>query len=369
MDLAPSTPDLPTGPTFIDQLIHELSSIQPDPLASPQTQTQVHQHQLRSSTSLSQTRAQNALSRLSPTHAAKVKPLLLTLHCVFPNDVLPALDILDRGLVQRVGVDRTSGGEEVERVVHPPNDEQSGSVRVPQQQQQQQQQSLDEPQLEVSDTATCSIPDPRTLHTPQGVGEQDHPQPDVHVHAPAPHRGRERRGSVFLVTSTSSAAAAPAPQQPSTLFPTSTPSPKTPLRNPTPTPSIHSHPPPSQVYEVRLQAWNCTCATFILSAFRNLPSRQSIADPNTKTTSPRPARVHSHGQDDVEKELRFASATGYPFGGTLTSLVDRETPPVCKHLLACLLFVRCPGLFRDGGFMDLRVSREELAGWCAGWGG
>ncbi|KAF7719218.1 Uncharacterized protein PECH_008251 [Penicillium ucsense] len=350
MNLAPSTPDLPTGPTFIDQLIHELSSIQPDPPASPETQPQVHQHQhqLRSSTSLSQTQAQNALSRLSPTHAAKVKPLLLTLHCVFPNDVLPALDILDRGLVQRVGVNRDSGGEEVERVVHPGDDEQSGSVRVPQQQ------SLDEPQLEVSDTATCSIPDPRTLHTPEGVGEQDRPQPDVHVHVHAPHRGRERRGSVFLVTSTSSAAA----QQPSTLFPTSTP-----------TPSIHAHPPPSQVYEVRLQAWNCTCATFIISAFRNPPSRQSIADPHTKTTSPRPARVHGHGQDDVEEDLRFASATGYPFGGTLTTLVDRETPPVCKHLLACLLFVRCPGLFRDGGFMDLRISREELAGWCAGWGG
>ena len=52
------------------------------------------------------------------------------------------------------------------------------------------------------------------------------------------------------------------------------------------------------------------------------------------------------------------------FGGI--SLGD-GMPPVCKHLLACVLAERCKGLF--GGFVEERdVSVEEAAGWAAGWG-
>ena len=52
------------------------------------------------------------------------------------------------------------------------------------------------------------------------------------------------------------------------------------------------------------------------------------------------------------------------FGGL--SLGD-DMPPVCKHLLACVLAERCKGLF--GGFVEERdVSVEEAAGWAAGWG-
>jgi hypothetical protein len=67
-----------------------------------------------------------------------------------------------------------------------------------------------------------------------------------------------------------------------------------------------------------------------------------------------------------------ASASAvYPFGGTLTCPTDRDSPPACKHILACVLFARCPGLFGDGGDdgRGVDVSMEELAGWCAGWGG
>jgi hypothetical protein len=58
----------------------------------------------------------------------------------------------------------------------------------------------------------------------------------------------------------------------------------------------------------------------------------------------------------------------YPFGGTLTRDTDKGSPPACKHILACILFARCPGLFGQYGDGKL-VSLEEMAGWCAGWGG
>ncbi|EPS27422.1 hypothetical protein PDE_02365 [Penicillium oxalicum 114-2] len=109
----PPPAPLPTAPEFIDQLITKLSNIQP--LAPPQLQpdvttTSIVGHRLKPVPAPAPAPAgSNVFSRLSPTQLAQVKPLLLTLHCLFPNDVLPALDILDRRLVQQVRV-RVSGG-------------------------------------------------------------------------------------------------------------------------------------------------------------------------------------------------------------------------------------------------------------------
>ena len=138
------------------------------------------------------------------------KPLMLTFHCLFPNDFLPALDILDRKLVHSVHCD---------------------SVEL------------------------------------------------------------------FLVTSTAS----------------------------------------SDRYEVRLQAWNCSCPTFALAAYR-----------------------------DVQTAMRNPPDIPYPFGGALARTAQ---PPVCKHILACVLHARCPDLFGNENENGALISKEELAGWCAGWGG
>jgi hypothetical protein len=41
-------------------------------------------------------------------------------------------------------------------------------------------------------------------------------------------------------------------------------------------------------------------------------------------------------------------------------------PPVCKHILACVLVEHC-GLF--AGFLENKgISVEEAAGWAAGFG-
>ncbi|CAG8136210.1 unnamed protein product [Penicillium olsonii] len=150
------------------------------------------------------------IDRLILELPSDIKPLMLTLHCLFPNDFLPALDLLDRKLV-------------------------------------------------------------RSVHF--GITE------------------------LFLVASTAS----------------------------------------QESYEVRLHAWNCSCASFTLAAYRSQPAE----------TTPSPEQVP------------------YRFGGISQTA---QMAPVCKHILACVLYARCPTLVGDDTG-SIAISREELAGWCAGWGG
>ncbi|KAL4898419.1 hypothetical protein BDV59DRAFT_4057 [Aspergillus ambiguus] len=187
---------------------------------------------------------ENILSQLASctdTPLSQTKPWMLTLHCLFPNELLLALDILDRRLVKRLRRDSSPGADELFFVI------------------------------------SASAPPSLALST-----------------APA-----------------------------------------------------------TKGYEVRLHAWNCTCPTFALAAFRDPPPGD---DPD-----PEPAPV------------AVSVAPAYRFGGSLTRGSTAVPPPVCKHLLACLLAVRCPGVVGGADSDDpcavVKVSPEEMAGLCAGWGG
>ncbi|CEJ54711.1 hypothetical protein PMG11_01007 [Penicillium brasilianum] len=300
MDLDSSLNNLPSSAGFIDQLISELSSFQPElptaELDPPRTQT-AHQPK----------QPQNALSRLSAHQLAKVKPLLLTLHCLFPNDLLPALDILDRRLVQRI----VMRGDKIHAVPSAPTQDQTASPG----------------NEEIRHDATNTIYPNMLDETSDDTLDED--------------------PFLFLVTSASSAPVHP-------IVATGAPSLST-------SSTTHATYQPQKVYEVRLDAWNCTCPTFTLSAFRDLDSRlSSISNPNA------PAELPS--ESAMLRDRDDGSAV-YPFGGTLTCTTDRASSPVCKHILACVLFARCPGLFSGRGDAGRGVSMEEMAGWCAGWGG
>ncbi|KAJ5619588.1 hypothetical protein N7510_003572 [Penicillium lagena] len=180
-----------------------------------------------------------------------LKPLMLTLHCLFPNDLLLALDILDRRLVR---------------------------------------------------------------HLVYTVEEDVSPTSNPNI---------------FLVMSASTAPSTGGSLSSSTF-------------------TQHQ-----KGYEVRLHAWNCTCPTFALSAFREA---RPAAD--AETTTP-----------EVVQDQPSEKNLAYPFGGTLTRPTAEGAPPICKHILACVLFARCPGLFAPDEDERCAVSMEELAGWCAGWGG
>lgn len=270
MDTPTAAPNLPSSTCFVDSLISEIADIK----GSPKSPVDAGDRDPpRLSTAPQEKQAQNVLAGLSTWDVARIKPIILTLHCLFPNDLLPALDILDRKLVQRL-VNADTGD-----TVVPASD---------------------------SVTAADQSKEPSsTRSNPELTASQN----------------------IFLVTS-----ASVPPHGPGT-------------QSTTPT---HEH---EKGYEVRLQAWNCTCPTFAISAFRDLDSRRDLCPQEGET---------GHDRDE---------SVAYPFGGTLPCPTDRDSPPVCKHILACVLFARCPALFGGGGDGSRRVSVEELAGWCAGWGG
>ncbi len=180
--------------------------------------------------------------------SARNKQLLLTIHCLFPNEFLPALDLLDRQLVSRFKIDH-------EFYAHPNS---------------------------------------QVKQDGDGVN------------------------SVYYVRSAQ------------------------PIR----TSRYHNTLPVAGLsYEVRLQAWNCSCPAFTFSAF-SLDSAESTG------------AIDDDGEDVREQEEQWS------FGGLAKG---DDVVPICKHLLACVMIERCGLLSSCVDQKD--VGRDEAAGWGAGWGG
>ena len=109
----------------------------------------------------------------------------------------------------------------------------------------------------------------------------------------------------------------------------------------------------SVCYEVRLDAWNCSCAAFAFSAFGR------DVDGDEEDDDERGARPDDKNQDERREKLDWA------FGGTLTR--PGTVTPTCKHILAAVLGKQLPSLF-GAGVVEKEVSSVEAAGWAAGWG-
>ena len=217
----------------------------------------------------------NDVQNLNPLRDAPkfTQKALLTLHVTFPNELLPALDLLDRGLVTRFKLNR--------------------------------------------DDATRQ---PKALHAglrhPPAEGDtaQNDGRASVGFPALAEHGGRTTK--VYYVRSGQSQ-----PRHRAAVNHTTS-------------------------YEVRLDAWSCSCPAFAFSAF------------------PASAPVPSGNSDCgvIDEQANDFRAASWSFGG-LTLGTDMS---VCKHMLACLLVEHC-SIF--AGFVEEReISVEELAGWAAGWG-
>ncbi|CBF80898.1 predicted protein [Aspergillus nidulans FGSC A4] len=257
----------PQTAQFINNLLLQIShvttqNIRPSGNDEFEAQTQT---QRRGYYRLTQTKSRSAF----PTsQAANLKPLMLTLHCIFPNDFLLALDILDRGLVRRVC------------------------------------------------SHACSQQNTST-------GTEDGKDEGEHV-----------------------------------------------AENQT------------QLKEDFFFAWNCTCPFFTISAFRDMitePSSPSFSDQtvsadgdgNEKATHNRVGYENFSVDAGADTLDTNAYADAYSFGGTLR-LHQESAPPVCKHILACLLAALCPSLGVNGKDEEGRsvtLDKEEIAALCAGWGG
>ncbi|KAH7046641.1 hypothetical protein B0J12DRAFT_134030 [Macrophomina phaseolina] len=129
------------------------------------------------------------------------------------------------------------------------------------------------------------------------------------------------------------------------------------------------------VYEVRLAAWSCSCPAFAFAAF---PA-------NLREPSPEPAGMHADGGEGVASQVAAGADAGagggsnasysgedvweeFGFGGLRRGGGLGMVPPVCKHLLACLLVERAPALFGEC-VKERAVGVDEAAAWAAGWGG
>ncbi|KAJ4416697.1 Coproporphyrinogen-III oxidase [Gnomoniopsis sp. IMI 355080] len=93
---APSS-SLPTPRQLLTSILKSISEI-PPPLAMPDTLTTRPDTLWGRSNQRSSTSSSNPFKHLHPSH----RPLFTTLHVLFPSLLLPALDLLDRGLVTRL---------------------------------------------------------------------------------------------------------------------------------------------------------------------------------------------------------------------------------------------------------------------------
>ncbi|KAF2478635.1 hypothetical protein BDY17DRAFT_55706 [Neohortaea acidophila] len=276
---------------------------------------------------------------------------LLTLHVLFPNELLPALDLLDRNLITRLILNQA----------HPQHNQNEGPhtqapsnphplprhpPRTPYAVSQNPRPGELRPLPNLPHPNPASSPSPARLDNKQ-------PQPPHHPHPP-PHQSQNLDG-----------------QSPALHHPDPTPGSRFPasgfalgrrradvyvVRSAQVLSSrgyrgVKYAQPAVACYEVRLEAWSCSCPAFAFAAF-----------PATA------AAIHTPGETnpDSRRQLPDSRREKWTFGGDLINLPTAAMPPVCKHLLACLL-VEHSSLFA-GAAEEREVGAEELAGWAAGWG-
>ena len=111
--------------------------------------------------------------------------------------------------------------------------------------------------------------------------------------------------------------------------------------------------PSANFYEVRLDAWNCSCPAFTYSAFGRY---LHLADGEI-----------GGRQDQGQRGLEVKDLSGeWRFGGLSTK--EETGAPICKHILAALLGRAVPVLFGTG-VERKDATPTEAAGWGGGWGG
>jgi hypothetical protein len=282
------------------------------------------------------------------------KKQLLALHILYPNDFLPALDLLDRRLVTRFRVREDlgdEGGEPVPQIGETVNSASTTEITV-------RGHAIEDKVMtplvdEHVNMKQRGEPSAHDIAISRAIGPMkttDAEMPNAELHIPIPEelpnvhqipdqeahtiprkvtatkeKERQENDTVYYVRSA---------QQRSSRFNTSYD-------------SITS-------YEVRSSAWNCSCPAFAFAAF---PSRVT-----SSTVPPSPSFSDFNPQDEVLMATGKGEDIAWSFGGISLG----STTPVCKHLLACVLVERM-GMF--GTYVEERdISWQEAAGWAAGWG-
>ncbi|OCK86616.1 uncharacterized protein K441DRAFT_691607 [Cenococcum geophilum 1.58] len=314
----------------------------PHPLPDPRTLLTALVNALPPPQPANTTATSNPLATLPQSS----KNLLLTLHVLFPHELLPALDLLDRHLVTRLRIHTRASRSDVSAAAGSKTTTNTSTSTAPAPR-------ATSPSEQRSSTDAA----PSIVHT---ASQDANASPNSHVSglirtAGAPAQDAETAGDSG-VEGVAGEDAAPRPRGAVPRSPElacgSAPVDAGPYvyyvrsaqrRTSRYGTSIDA----TSSYEVRLRAWNCSCPAFAFAAF--------------------PASVvGTEGEAGAaldEGEQGRDTGAGWKFGGVG---LGGGTPPVCKHLLACVLGEWCE-LFK--GFVEERdVSVEEAAGWAAGWG-
>lgn len=247
----------------------------------------------------------------------------MTLHVIFPNELLPALDLLDRELVTRLVVQGFQGPHTT-GVASPATSPTERGGR-----------NGGDGEGEVVGGARESSPgidrDPAAAATEAASSRPSTP------HQPQMQPTR----SIYYVRSAQQASSSSSSASHSKRY-----------RDPVAS-SAH--------YEVRPLAWSCSCPAFAFAAFPSVawPSRTSTPTPKQQGNP----GVFTDGLGTEGQDARKGGERRWGVGG----LSLGQGMPVCKHLLACTL-VECAGLFK-GFCTEKVVTMEEAMGWAAGWGG
>ncbi|XP_014552126.1 hypothetical protein COCVIDRAFT_111126 [Bipolaris victoriae FI3] len=311
-----SLPKLPTNRRFLTRLFNSLAAppapSSPDAAASLTDDADDKHHP-------------NPLDSVPPA----VKKQLLSLQVLFPTEFIPALDVLDRRLVTRFrirnhpsspSVHRQDGHHHEDAVMRLGGDDDDDD-------------NDNDEEMHMSDDAnlkdaTCTF---TTKHT--SLPHEEATSIPVHVTTTTSAYNGKTKSSIYYVQS--------AQHHRSSRYSSAF--------------SLSSDQPPT--YQVRLTTWSCSCPAFTFAAFPATP------DSPPSQTHPIPHTNHDKEESDEQND-DTAQNPPWIFGGT--TLGD-DMPPVCKHLLACLLAEKSNNLF--GRFVHEKwVSVPEAAGWAAGWG-
>lgn len=319
---------LPSPRDLLTSLIANLSSI---PLLTNDVQQYQQNSQRRGTTTSSSTTVTNPLKLIPPAY----RPLLTTLHVLYPSTLLPALDLLDRRLVARVVLKQDEHGHH--------------------------QHTLDERQVQAP---VSGLGEDQQI----GIAEEDGDHNHNHGHEENTRGEDKNHNPIPTPTPT---------QTPQVLYHL--------VRSAQPQSNRRGHHHSSsgqgQMHVVRLGSWNCTCAAFAFSAFPPLPSSSSsssssfshifpLSAPSSSSQSLTISTSLDNGdqtivtEEDKEEAWEFGGLSidgrGGGGGGPGSEGGDGGVP-CCKHLLACVLAEKWNTVL--GGYMEERVvGREEAAG-------
>jgi hypothetical protein len=262
----------------------------------------------------------NPLKSVPPSY----RPLLTTLHVLFPTLLLPALDLLDRRLVSRLWLVPQRSDDE--RYDSSPDDSASDDGPVAS-------------GLGAAGDESVGVSAPELA----ARNEREARSPSHDLGEQGGQEGGEPVSHIFTVKSAQSA------------HPTSRRKKDTLLLGGV------TDDPGQKIYIVRLGAWNCTCAAFAFAAF---PGGGSHALSHGVSEAGRDIKEEEEEEEEDEEDGKARrEADDWEFGGS--SLDGTGTGgggvPCCKHLLACLLAERWASGF--GGYIEeRRVGRNEMAG-------